>query len=77
MQDVTTEATEFRPTEPVNMRPAEAATYTGISSSKLSKLRMEQNRVDGPAFIKVAGCVIYRKADLDRWLDNNRIDVAA
>lgn len=51
------------------MRPKAAAAYSGISVSKLAKLRMEQNRKDGPPFVKAAGCVVYRRSDLDAWLE--------
>lgn len=71
------EIRDTRPADTVNMRPAQASAYTGISGSKLSKLRMEQHRADGPPFIKAAGCIIYRKADLDRWLEDNRVQAAA
>lgn len=53
-----------------NMRPSQAATYTGLSESTLAKLRMRHNRDSGPKYIKISGCVIYRKADLDDWMDN-------
>ncbi len=29
---------------------------------------MRQNREAGPPFVKIAGCVLYRRADLDAWL---------
>ncbi|RYH06045.1 DNA-binding protein [Tropicimonas sp. IMCC6043] len=50
------------------MRPVAAAEYTGLSTSMLAKLRMRVNRSDGPDFIKVSGCVLYRRTDLDNWL---------
>ena len=59
-----------------NMRPAEASKYTGISVSKLAKLRMKGQRHESPPFIKAAGCVIYRKSDLDAWLDVLVVQVA-
>ncbi|MFD1159032.1 helix-turn-helix domain-containing protein [Roseovarius aestuarii] len=59
---------------PSTMRPAEAARYVGVSASKLAKLRLPHNRQNGPAFIKLAGCVLYRQSDLDRWLDRNTIN---
>ncbi len=60
-----------------NLRPTEAADYTGVSLSHLAKLRMEINRGKGPAFAKVAGCVVYRRADLDQWLSDNLVSAAA
>ncbi|MFD0980430.1 helix-turn-helix domain-containing protein [Tropicimonas aquimaris] len=61
---------------PQNMRPSAAADYLGVSQSHLAKLRMEQNRHKGPAFSKVAGCVVYRRADLDAWLEANVVQAA-
>ncbi|SMX25537.1 hypothetical protein BOA8489_03681 [Boseongicola aestuarii] len=52
-----------------NMRPAQAAHYTGLSESTLAKLRMRHNRADGPNYLKISGCVIYRRSDLDSWMD--------
>jgi len=57
-----------------NMRPAEAALYTGLSESTLAKLRMRHNRSDGPKFAKINGCVIYRRVDLDRWIESCTVD---
>lgn len=56
---------------PENLRTAEAAEYLGISVSKITKLRMAANRQDSPPFAKVAGCVIYRRKDLDEWLERH------
>ncbi len=63
--------------EKPNLRPSEAAAYTGVSLSHLAKLRMEINRGKGPAYAKVAGCVVYRRTDLDQWLADNMIGAAA
>ena len=59
---------------PTNLRPAQAAKYLGISISKLAKLRMVRHRHLGPRFVKVAGCVVYRREDLDSWLQANIVD---
>ena len=53
------------------MRTAEASNYTGLSASTLAKLRMRHNRCDGPKFLKISGCVIYRRSDLDVWMDDH------
>ncbi|WP_114283716.1 helix-turn-helix domain-containing protein [Candidatus Halocynthiibacter alkanivorans] len=55
------------------MRAAAAALYLGLSTSKLAKLRMKNQRRDGPPFAKVCGSVIYRKSDLDAWLETNLV----
>lgn len=36
-----------------NLRPAQAAHYTGLSDSTLAKLRMRHNRADGPKYLKI------------------------
>jgi predicted DNA-binding transcriptional regulator AlpA len=54
-----------------NMRSAQAARYTGLSESTLAKLRMRHNRADGPKYLKITGCVVYRRADLDVWMDQH------
>ena len=59
-----------------NMRPPEAACYLGLSESLLAKLRMRDKRTIGPKFIKVSGCIIYRRADLDDWLEQNSVQMA-
>ena len=57
-----------------NLRPAEAARFTGLSESTLAKLRMRENRLAGPVFCHVGGCIVYRRSDLDDWLEANRVD---
>lgn len=54
-----------------NLRPKKAAEYSGVSESKLAKLRMKGNRSEGPRFSKIAGCVVYRRPDLDEWIAAN------
>lgn len=60
---------------PLNMRPNEAARYTGISESTLATLRMRHKRAAGPRFVKLSGCVIYRRVDLDDWISQNVVRV--
>lgn len=67
---------EPAPAFPSNMRPSEAALYTAISESTLAKLRMRENRSNGPRFVKLSGCVVYRRSDLDAWIDQNVIQAA-
>ena len=57
-----------------NMRPQEAARYTGISESSLAKLRMRENRAKGPRFVKLSGCIVYRRLDLDAWMEMNIVE---
>lgn len=59
---------------PENMREREAAKYLGISRSALAKSRMSNSRHDGPIYAKVAGCIIYRRSDLDAWLVSHLVE---
>lgn len=56
------------------LRPRAAAGYLGISESTLAKLRMRNNRGSGPRFIKRGGIVIYRRIDLDIWLEEHFVE---
>lgn len=53
----------------------EAAEYTGISASKLAKLRHQGT---GAKYIRI-GCsktkavIRYKQSDLDEWLEDNKI----
>jgi hypothetical protein len=55
------------------LTPAEAASHLG-GSAPLSQQTLAQWRSadTGPAYLKVGGQVRYRRADLDRWLDQQR-----
>ncbi|SFE59202.1 hypothetical protein SAMN04488523_108200 [Sulfitobacter brevis] len=68
---------EAGPSLAQNMRPADAALYTGLSESTLAKLRMRHNRQSGPSFLKISGCVVYRRGDLDRWMDSHAVNPSA
>ena len=59
------------------MRPPEAANYIGLSESTLAKLRMKHKREAGPKFIKCGGAIIYRKSDLDTWLEDLIVECQA
>lgn len=50
------------------LRTPEAATYTGLSKSTLSKLRVFGG---GPRYAKCGRAVIYDTRDLDAWLASN------
>lgn len=53
------------PRDPV-IRPREAAAYTGLSESRLAKLRMTG---DGPRFVKLSTTRVgYRHSALEEWL---------
>lgn len=51
-------------------RASEAAFYLKISESQLSKLRMKKNRSRGPKYASIAGCILYRRTDLDAWISS-------
>jgi excisionase family DNA binding protein len=44
-----------------------AARYLGLSPSTLAKMRLSGN---SPAFLKLGRRVLYRRVDLDRWLES-------
>jgi predicted DNA-binding transcriptional regulator AlpA len=43
-----------------------AAAYTGLSVHTLNQMR---GTLDGPPFVKLPRAVLYRKSDLDAWLE--------
>lgn len=47
----------------------DAARFLGLSSSTLAKLRL---RGDGPAYCKLGRRVVYRRSDLEDWLNRHR-----
>lgn len=51
------------------LRTEDAANYTGLSASTLTKLRLTGG---GPEYIKLGKVVVYDLADLDAWLSSKR-----
>lgn len=51
------------------LRTEDASTYTGLSASTLTKLRLTG---DGPEYIKLGKSVVYDPTDLDTWLSSKR-----
>jgi predicted DNA-binding transcriptional regulator AlpA len=51
------------------LRTPGAATYTGVSTSRLEKLRLTGG---GPKYVKLGKTVVYAPADLDEWLNSHR-----
>lgn len=47
----------------------QAAGYTKLAASTLTKKRLYGG---GPPFSKIGRRVVYRRADLDSWLDHHR-----
>lgn len=56
------------------LRTEDAARYTGLSSSTLTKLRVKGG---GPTFIKLGKAVVYDSHDLDKWLATKRCQSTA
>lgn len=52
----------------------EAARRLGVSKSHLDKMRMQRS---GPRYSKLGHRVVYRLSDLERWLDNTRVETTA
>ena len=65
---------------PPNMNEADAAFYLGLSVSSLRKSRMNgprANHLPPPPYVKLGRRVIYRAADLARFLEANLASVPA
>lgn len=51
------------------MRPDAAANYLALSVQRLARMRLEGS---GPTFIKLGRTVLYRRNDLEAWLNSRR-----
>lgn len=63
-----------------SMNETEAANYLGISVSALRKSRMNgprTNHLPPPPYVKLGRRVIYRSADLARFLETNLASMPA
>ncbi|MDR3255644.1 MAG: helix-turn-helix domain-containing protein, partial [Synergistaceae bacterium] len=56
-------------TAPALFDTKSAAAYLGKSKSFLIKSRCE-GKIKGPRFAKIGGVVVYRRIDLDSWVDS-------
>lgn len=56
-------------TDDPKWRTPEAATYAGVSNRTLEALRQKGG---GPVYLKIGRAVLYRKSDLDCWLEQCR-----
>jgi hypothetical protein len=57
------------------MRPKVAAEYLGTSKAFLDQARSNGS---GPSFVRVSRTmVIYKRIDLDKWLDARRVNSTA
>jgi excisionase family DNA binding protein len=53
----------------------EAAAYLNVHPSTLEKGRQSHRKGLFPPFCRIGKAVRYREADLERWLDNNLVEV--
>lgn len=56
---------------PALFKTPEAAAYTGISVSSLTKFRCAGK---GPRYVRLCGAVRYRPQDLDDWLKSGVVE---
>ncbi len=54
-------------TNPITLTAGEAAKLLGLAPSTLAKLRLSGN---GPVYCKLGRRVVYRREDLEAWLDS-------
>jgi predicted DNA-binding transcriptional regulator AlpA len=52
---------------PITLTAREGATIVGLAASTLAKLRLSGN---GPLYCKLGRRVVYRREDLDAWLES-------
>lgn len=55
----------------------EASVYIGMSRSFLRQDRMNgirKNRTPGPNYVKIGRAIRYLKEELDRWLENYKVE---
>jgi excisionase family DNA binding protein len=57
------------PKENRGFSTTQAAQYTSVSKSFFEKARIGATETPGPSFIKVGRRVVYRREDLDNWLN--------
>ena len=53
------------------LREPDAASYLGLSRAYLRQARMHGR---GPAFVRIGRAVVYRRDDLDQFLNQHRIE---
>jgi len=53
--------------DPLTLSASQAAKLLGLASSTLAKLRLNGN---GPVYCKLGRRVVYRRADLEDWLQS-------
>jgi len=65
------------PPAPATLNEQDAARYIGLSVPFLRQSRCNGNlpgRTTAPPFLKIGRAVRYLKADLDSWLEENRVE---
>lgn len=61
-------------TDQENLTPKEAADYVRHSERTLIRWR---NARTGPPWVKTGGKILYRRKDLDAWLERQTVDPVA
>jgi predicted DNA-binding transcriptional regulator AlpA len=49
------------------LKPSEVAEWTRLSEQTLANMRWQGR---GPAYLKAGGRVVYRRSDVENWLDS-------
>lgn len=62
-------------TKPCLLTTDEAAAYLNVHPSTLEKGRQSHRAGLFPPFCRIGKAVRYREADLEKWLDNNLVEV--
>ena len=57
-----------------NLRPDEAASYLRTSERTLARWR---NQRIGPPWVRAGRAVLYRRKDLEEWLEQNTVQPVA
>jgi len=76
MNRVVRKSSEEQPTPQAVLTEKDAANYLSMSVPFLRASRCNGNRrnhTPAPPFIKIGRAVRYKVDDLDRWLDENRV----
>lgn len=58
------------------LNEAGASKYLGVSRAYLAAARLRKPRTSGPPYVRQGRRVIYLVADLDAWLQRNRVTTA-
>lgn len=65
-----TEVVETTAVESPLLNIGEAAAYLKVSESTLARMRRDKN---GPVYVQLGARVVYRKVDLDKYIESNLV----